>query len=240
MYPGWIWPVNIALQEIILISLFFCEIIFFGFKNSKINFILFLILVIIRDSGKATLLALLIFYFLQLNFNIDSKNKVNYLFKSLWILHFLFIISTFVFIDFVEDLDKSSLIRYFLIKRFVYIQESVYFLFDPIFLFLGGGFGPENYFSAAKNLSVLNAPQLLPLTILVFGGVFFYLLYVFLSLKLFDFFSRNNILEFYVRSFIFSIAIIMTFHEYFVNPFVYLSVGLVLISYKSVNEDYGF
>jgi hypothetical protein len=80
----------------------------------------------------------------------------------------------------------------------------------------------------------------LPLTILVFGGVFFYLLYVFLSLKLFDFFSRNNILEFYVRSFIFSIAIIMTFHEYFVNPFVYLSVGLVLISYKSVNEDYGF
>ncbi len=240
MFPGWIWPMNIALQEIILISLFFSEVMFFGLKGSKFNLILFLLLVFFRDSGKATFLSLSIFVVLEYFFKTDNQKKIiNFSFNFIWLFHFLFVGIAFLLFEYVKSLEKTNLIRYFFIKRFVYIQESVTYLSDWSSLFTGGGFGPENYFAAAKNLTVLNAPQLLPLTILVFGGLILYFLYLFLSLKLFNYFDLSSESEFYLKCFFLSILIIMTFHEYFVNPFVYISIGLVLFSYKSIKNHHG-
>ncbi len=232
--PGWVWPVNIALQEIVLISLFFSEVISFGFRKSRVNFILFVLLLLFRDSGKASLISL--FVFAGINFLIQESNrikKINFLFKCVWFSHIFIITLAILFLNFVKSLDKGSVVRYVLLKRFIYIEEAINYLSNGVFLFIGGGFGPENYFVTAVNLTMKNAPQLLPLTIIVFGGLISYFFYFYSVSLFFKSFVSDKKLDFYFKSYILSLLIVMSFHEYFVNPLVYFGVGLVLVSYKS-------
>jgi hypothetical protein len=55
---GWVWPTNIALQEIVLLNLIISQICLIGLKKSLINIILFLIMVLFRESGKAAFFSL--------------------------------------------------------------------------------------------------------------------------------------------------------------------------------------
>jgi hypothetical protein len=231
---GWVWPINIALQEIVLVSFFYSELIFFGQKKSMTNYLIFILLLIFRDSGKATLVSLLILPFFKY-FYIDKNriNKIYVYFKYIWMSHIIIIIISIIFISIILSLQKTSIIRYILLKRFIYIQEAINFLTNGFNFILGSGFGPDNYFLSATKLTMKNAPQLLPLTIIVFGGIILYFFYLSTTLIFFNSFNKETKYDFYIKSYLVSLLIIMTFHEYFVNPLVYFSIGIVLVSYKT-------
>jgi hypothetical protein len=241
---GWVWPVNIALQELVIINLLFCQILYFGIRKSLLNISLFLILVLFRESGKAALFSFGLFTLIYI-VKFSDKSKIfffNTLLKIVILVNFTILFFGVILLsDTTSLLKKGSALDYIFSKRFLLIKQS----FDKIsegtnFLF-GGGFGTENYLSDSK-LIINNTPQFLILTMSVYGGfvfsVFFFYLIFSLRKKLIEISGNNTRINFLIYAYFFVILFMLSFHEYFNNPILIFSISLTLFSIKSTSLNY--
>ena len=239
---GWIWPINIALQEITLLGLLYSKILLYGLKRSIPYLLFFLVLVLFRESGKATFLSVLIgVYLIRGNFKV--RNRLRFQNK---IFHLIFIVQIgVVFLStwlnsYLNTLPVENILNYYLNRRLALINDGWEYLVQNVKYFLiGGGFDVNNYFEQHPNITFKNAPQLFILTSGVFGGVLFT---ISLILSLSSMYkekirlnpNRNAVI---LLSYFISLATINTFHEYINNPFLFFSISMVLISYNSRNES---
>ena len=241
---GWVWPVNIALQELVLINLLFCQILYFGLKRSITNIILFLLLVLLRESGKAALFSFGLFTLIYL---VKTTNQFKIALFDILLKFVIFVNFSILFFGVLLLSDTSSIIKkgtildYIFSKRFLLIKQS----FDKIskgtnFLF-GGGFGTENYLSDS-NLVINNTPQFLILTMSVYGGlvfsIFFFYLIFSLRRSLIDIMIKNVRGRFIIYAYFFVMLFMLSFHEYFNNPILIFSVSVTLFSFKSTALSY--
>lgn len=239
--PGWVWPINIALQEILLVGMLYsCLITGGGVRNNYLSLFLFILLLMLRESGKAAvfgiLLALFLIYFSKNHFKTIKRLK-----KLCWIVfigQYLFIILAVFGSAYLRTSNNSSL-EYVFNKRFGLVLDGYNFITSDLqTFFFGGGFGAENYILQNPDLVIPNAPQLFILTTSVYGGVIFCLILIISILRLPVILKLENKFSpvpfMYLQGFFLSLLIISSFHEYFNNPFVYISIALVVTSYNSI------
>jgi len=232
--PGWNWPVNIALQEITIIGIIYSIWILNGSLKKTIPLVLlFSILLVLRDSGKASLLAIILGIISAYSF----KNRQLRIFNSIYIFQISFVFVAWGLYKILNTESEGSLIRYYLIKRFGLIMDGISYLTEkPANFILGSGFDTLNYFEVGTfEYAYENAPQLFILSTSVFGGVLLPILLIkniknyFLEIRK----NANTTLKAQLFGFLISIGVINSFHEYFNNPFVFFSLSLVIISFNS-------
>jgi len=238
---GWIWPVNIALQELTILGLLYSKILISGIKKSYVYIFLFLFLVSFRESGKATFGALVLgLYLMRSSPNLYSRLRFQRMvFYLIYVFQLVIVIVITFVIAYLESQPQDSILRFFLNRRVILIDDGSNFITSNLKnLLIGGGFDVSNYFDQNKDITFENAPQLFILTSGVFGGLLFVVSLIGSLGQLFwqKVISNPNEKAVTLVSFFISFSTVNTFHEYINNPFIIFSISLVLISYNSVNE----
>jgi hypothetical protein len=239
---GWVWPTNIALQEIVLLNLIISQICLIGLKKSLINIILFLIMVLFRESGKAAFFSL---SFIVLFYSFYNKDYIFNFFKkviiSIILINFTVLLLGIIFFrgsNLNIDNSQNSYLAYVFNKRFRMIYDALINLGQTKRFLFGYGFGFENYILTA-NTQYNNTPQFLILTLCVYGGIIFaliFFIFYYITYIRLNFFYRNNKrLSYLVSSYFFMMIFMLSFHEYFSNPLIYLSFVIFLFSLKIAN-----
>lgn len=239
---GWVWPTNIALQEIVLLNLIISQLCLIGLKKSLINIILFLIMVFFRESGKAAFFSL---SFIVLFYSFYNNVYILKFFKqviiSIIMINFSVLIFGIIFfrgINLNIDSSQNSLLAYVFNKRFRMIYDALINLGQTKRFLFGYGFGFENYILSA-NTQYNNTPQFLILTLCVYGGIIFalifFLFYYITFIRLTSFYKNNKRLSYLISSYFFMMIFMLSFHEYFSNPLIYLSFVIFLFSLKIAN-----
>lgn len=242
---GWIWPVNIALQEIVIIGLLYARIILKGIKRNIIFLALFIAILLIRESGKAALLAMIIgLYFIRPTHSNENRIKFQlkifkFVFVGQLILAFLAKAAAFH----LDSLAPDNVLKYIFSKRVFLINDGINFLIsDPFYFIFGAGLDINNYLSLNEVMTIRNAPQLFFLTTGVMGGVIFIIpllknLFMLLKSKMEHIASKQKVV---LASYFISISIMSSFHEYLNNPFIIFSISIVLISYNTHERERTF
>lgn len=243
--PGWLWPINISIQEMTLLVLFATLLLYPANKMLGVVIFLFVILLTFRGSGKTSLALVIMMPCITFLLNrIWRYSLVSQYFVMIYAFFFILIVFylSYVQYDFivsgyfsVSDISSEKIDFY---KRISLIYESLYLLTDPYHFLFGVGFGVVNYLSNIDSL-LNNSPQVLPLTILVYGGLFFYF-YFFLVIqcllnnllnRIDDVKIKNATIVLWI-----SFIIFMTTHEYFNNPFLYISIYIYIVVAKSKDK----
>lgn len=243
--PGWLWPINISIQELTMIVLF-CTFFLYESKYKKIVlFSLFIILLSNRGSGKTALIIILsipVIYYIVKNSRVCFWLLSNYI--KIYTLVFVGLI-IYVYIFEQEWVNRlyyqinsmaSDKVDFY--KRISLIIESLHYILTPDVLFFGGGFGVVNYLANVDSF-LGNSPQILILTMLVYGGLTFFCIYMYLMHRcLVGLIDGLGSYESKIYSYIlwFSVITFMTTHEYFNNPFLYVSLYIFIAVVKSKQE----
>ncbi|TLS77477.1 hypothetical protein [Photobacterium damselae] len=242
---GWSWPVNISIQELVILILF-CSLLLISDVLEKKNIILFLmafLLLSIRQSGKATLFCLILLIIMSV---VKPKNKVINLFLNNFIILY-FMISLIVLVvvrykygDFLHNYhyyiinDITNIdVRGDFWKRMSLIFDAMYhqtFLSNFIF---GSGLGVRNYLNNSF-VFLKNTPQLLILTLQVYGGILFTftICFMFYFLRKYMIFNAQND-KYNINMFFCVLLLFLTTHEYINNPFLYSSLGIYILALKN-------
>lgn len=233
---GWSWPVNISIQEIFILTLVMTLITINGVKKNIMEICTIVFLLFERSSGKTALTVLLIFVFLSLCGKISQVRKLAPI-----MLHGYFVANIFILglllLFFSEQINYAYGLKYNLIydkvpffKRLSLILEALFLLQDPRILIFGGGFHSANYLSLVESY-LNNTPQVLILTLLVYGGVFFYFAYYtfyILLVKSIEI-GLTPLRKYHVHIYFFCMLLFLTTHEYFANPVLYISLLIFMI-----------
>ena len=233
---GWVWPINIALQELVLICLLFSQITLFGLSKSKYNILLFLLILIFRESGKAAFFSFGLFISIY-SFSKNCLPKTS-LFTFLtklviFINYFVLLVGVLLFKSLNSPFASNTILAYIINKRFTLIKESFIKISNLDFFLWGGGFGTENYLADIK-LSINNTPQFLILTLTVYGGLLFTIFFFYLFMKyrnlMLNKFNDNRRLQYLVKAFFFVLIFMLSFHEYFNNPILIFAISFFIYS----------
>lgn len=242
--PGWLWPINISIQEITLLVLF-CSLLMLS-KVSKEFWVLvvFSILLVFRSSGKTALI--LLWSIPLMTLLMRKSSLIRWVVEKYVVVYFtLFTLAILgVCIFFSNDISSQYLTyrdtiiadRIPFWKRLSLIVEGLYHLSISMNnLFFGAGYGYPNYLARVDSY-LENTPQLFVLTLMVYGGVFLAATYCFILYLFVSFLLSRVRLDFYGYSLCYiAIAVMVTFfttHEYFNNPFVFAALVVFIVSAK--------
>jgi hypothetical protein len=236
---GWIWPTNIALQEIVLINLLYSQIILIGLKKTTLNILLFLIMVLFRESGKAAFFSFGIFILLYpfYKYNIGKYVQKRLIHIVVFVNFFVLLFGTYFMNinNILIDSNSYSYLAYVFNKRFTMITDALSAIGNVKYFFTGFGFGFENYINA-NFTKYSNTPQFLILTLTVYGGFIFTLIFFMTYFKVLKSFLKlvinNQRLTYIVFAYFFTMIFMLSFHEYFSNPLIYLSTTIFIYSIK--------
>jgi hypothetical protein len=243
--PGWVWPINISIQELSLLILFLALLSISNVRRELPLLFPILILLFFRSSGKT---ALILFVSIPILVLLYKKSRIARIGLDNYIaIYFILFIGIAVVIatEFrLEVLTFYSSYRVDIIdarvdfwKRLSLIVEGMaHISISNHNLIFGTGFGYENYLSNI-NSHLDNTPQLFVLTLLVYGGVSFAALYFAMIIILKAEMIRALTADIHGRSIVVvSFAVFVTFfttHEYFNNPFFFISMSMLILALKS-------
>lgn len=240
--PGWLWPINISIQELTLLILF-CVYLSYRHKMSTLILILmFFILLSNRGSGKTALgiiMVLPVLMYLSQRWCFCSillkKYTVIYSLVSIFSVAFLLIFHG----DYLSQLYAQS---HYLVqekvdfyKRLTLILESIKYISLPRNFVFGGGLGTENYLRNVDSI-LGNTPQIFVLTVFSYGGLILFSMYMWLLHWLISSLSStliNKDSRLIASMTWFAFLTFLTTHEYFNNPFLYSALFVVIVLLKS-------
>ncbi|MBF3237316.1 hypothetical protein H4N55_11985 [Aeromonas veronii] len=240
--PGWLWPINISIQELALIIIYVAFILYGDYKKNILLFFMFFILLFFRGSGKTSLslicLIPIIIYILRSFPSIKSPLKYfPIIYSALGLFGILLIVSLYssTIVTLYHSISTIAADKIDFYKRLSLIYEAFYYLLTPTGFFTGAGFGVVNYLSEVDSL-LDNSPQILPLTIMAYGGVIFYIYYfVCMQILVLNLTKKTKRVDSHIYAIVMWIVILlfMTTHEYFNNPFLYISLFVFIVLLKS-------
>ena len=239
--PGWVWPLNISMQELVLLIFYMSFFLLNGFRHSYILIAMLVALVFLRGSGKTTLVLFLgfsIIFFLSIRFS-AIRFVVQ---RAIYIYYAFFLIGVIALLVFWNDeivslhnnINELMSERPVFFKRASLIIEGLFHLTEWKTVFLGSGFGVVNYLVAVDS-KLQNTPQIFILTQLAYGGLVFVSLYFLIILRirsLWHHIFNQRILVVYFSVCLLCILTFLTTHEYFNNPLFYLSLFVLFYSFQ--------
>ncbi len=240
--PGWLWPINISIQELALLIVYLAFILYGDYKKNVILFLMFFILLLFRGSGKTSLslicLIPILIYILRSSYSIKSILKYfSTIYAALGLLGIVLVVSLYssTIVTLYHSISTIAADKIDFYKRLSLIYEAFYYLLSPTGFLTGAGFGVINYLSEVDSL-LDNSPQILPLTIMAYGGLIFYIYYfVCMQLLILRLTKTTGRVDSHIYSIIMWVVILlfMTTHEYFNNPFLYISLYIYIVLLKS-------
>lgn len=214
--------------------------------NSKIKmkFLLFFVSILIAILHDAD--ALVVLNFLVVIYSVVPNNKITnkiviflgkYYFIILCVLYSVFMLymnqtigHEGIYIDGIIPQLKGEDVEYY--KRIGLIIQGYYF--SQANILFGAGFGVENYL-VESNFSVSNTPQILPLTINIYGGLISVILMLSLLSRIFYLAIVSSNYSKSLSLSCFFVGLMFTIHEYVFNPMAMVVILIISLFSKIDN-----